>query len=84
MKLQEPTVDMVAFRSELLALLSKHAGKVSAMEMLGVVAYTAGQCIALQDAATVTPKMAMQVVNMNIQKGNADAVDARLRLMPRA
>lgn len=84
MKLQEPTVDMAAFRTDLLALLDKHAGKLGAMEMLGLVAYTTGQCIALQDAAKITPAIAMDVVSRNIEKGNADAVGAKLRLMPRA
>jgi hypothetical protein len=84
MKLHEPTLDMEAFRKEALALMRKHAGHLSAMEMLGILAYTTGQCIALQDSRKVTAEIAMQVVRMNIQKGNADAVGEHLSLMPRA
>lgn len=51
-------------------LVSKHAAKVSSLELLAIAANMLGKLIALQDQRTVTPKMAMEVVARNIEFGN--------------
>ncbi len=49
-------------------------GDVTAMEMLAVLAYCTGQCIALQDMLNITPEMAMDLVLKNIQAGNMEII----------
>lgn len=55
---------------ELCALLARHAGNLSAMDMLAVAANVVGKLVAMQDQRMVTPEMAMQVVADNIEYGN--------------
>lgn len=50
------------------------AGEASTMEVLAVLAYSVGQCIALQDMTKVTPQIAMDMVLRNIAAGNMDIV----------
>ena len=49
-------------------------GDISAMEVLAVLAYCVGQCIALQDMTKVTSEMAMELVAQNIEAGNMDVL----------
>jgi len=55
---------------DLIALVNKHAGKVTSLELLAIGANMLGKMIALQDQRTVTPAFAMEVVASNIEKGN--------------
>lgn len=55
---------------ELCVLLDKHAGHLTAMDMLAVAANLLGKLVAMQDQRTVTPAMAMEVVAKNIERGN--------------
>lgn len=63
-----------AFYQELLALLKKHAGHLDAQEMLAVASNVVGKLIAMQDQRTMTPAMALQIVQENIEKGNRHAM----------
>ena len=65
---------MEAFRSDLLAVLNKHAGALDASEMMALAAYTTGQIMAMQDARKWSPSQAMDVVAKNIEAGNAQAI----------
>ena len=60
---------------DLCALVEKHAGKISALELLAVAANMLGKLIALQDQRTLTSEMAMEIVAINIEKGNQQALD---------
>jgi len=59
---------------DLCALVSKHAHKLSSLELLAVAANMLGKLIAMQDQRTVTREMAMDVVTQNIEHGNQDVV----------
>lgn len=59
---------------DLCALVNKHAGKLSSLEILAVAANMVGKIIAMQDQRTVTPGMVMKVVAANLEHGNQDAL----------
>lgn len=59
-------------------------GDITAMDLLGVLAYTTGACIAQQDHRKVTPMEAMNHVTVNIQAGNQAAVEEVLGAKPGA
>lgn len=69
-KSELPTARLMEFRNDMLDVLSKHAGDLQANQMLSMAAYFVGQLIALQDQRTMTPAMAMDLVSINIEKGN--------------
>ena len=60
---------------ELVALVNKHAGHLSALEMLAVAANMLGKLLALQDQREITPEQAMQVIAHNIEMGNRQVVE---------
>jgi hypothetical protein len=60
---------------ELTALLNRHAGKITAIEILAIAANMVGKLIALQDQRTTTPEVAMEVVIQNLQSGNQQVLD---------
>ena len=74
MRSKAPTPAMEAFRSDLLAVLNKHAGALDASEMMALAAYTTGQIMAMQDARKWSPSQAMDVVAKTIEAGNAQAI----------
>lgn len=55
---------------DLCALVNKHAGKLSSLELLAVASNMIGKLIALQDQRTVSPSAAMELVAKNIEYGN--------------
>ena len=59
---------------DLAKLLSKHADKLSPLEVLAVAANMLGKLIALQDQRAITPDLAMETVAQNIERGNAHAI----------
>lgn len=63
----------IAF-DDLIALCSKHADKLTKLELLAVAANMLGKLVALQDQRYVSPEKAMTVVFENIQAGNGEAV----------
>lgn len=60
---------------DLCALVNKHAGKLSALELLAVAANMIGKLVALQDQRSVTPAEAMEVVAKNIEHGNQQVLE---------
>ena len=59
---------------DLADLLRKHAGEVSAIELLAIAANMLGKMVALQDQRIITPAMAMETVARNIEIGNQQAL----------
>jgi hypothetical protein len=59
---------------DLTALVSKHANKLTPLELLAVAANMLGKLIALQDQRKTTPEMAMRVVSDNIEYGNQSVI----------
>lgn len=74
LKVSAPTPAHREMRDAVIEVMRKFGDRVTPMEQLAVVSYMAGQLIALQDQKTVTPEMAMEVVNANLQAGNQDVV----------
>ena len=72
--MKQPTLDHMAFRDDLLAVLNKHAGALDGSEMMALAAYTVGQIMAMQDARKWTPALAMEIVAKNIEAGNEQAI----------
>lgn len=60
---------------DLCKLVSKHAPKVSAVELLAIAANMLGKLVAMQDQRTLTPDQAMEVVAKNIESWNQEIVD---------
>jgi hypothetical protein len=79
-----PTIQMEAFRNDLIALMDKHAGRLDASAMMAIAAYTTGQIMAMQDARKWSPALAMEVVAKNLEAGNAQAISDADKWMPRA
>jgi hypothetical protein len=60
---------------DLCALVNRHAGKLSSLELLAVAANMIGKLVALQDQRSVTPAQAMEVVAKNIEQGNQQVLE---------
>lgn len=60
---------------DLVALLRKHEGKVSAIEMLAIAANVVGKLAALQNQRGVTSEIAKEVIAQNILAGNRQALE---------
>lgn len=73
-RVQQPTPAHRAFRDDIIALLKKHAGHLSALEMLALACHLVGQLIAMQDQRKVTREMALQILMKNVEQGNAEAI----------
>jgi hypothetical protein len=58
---------------ELVALVNRHASKLSALEVLAIASNMVGKLIALQDQRKTTPEKVMQLVAANIELGNKQA-----------
>jgi hypothetical protein len=81
--LQQTTEKHEAFKNDLVAMLRKHAGDLSAPEMLALISYLVGQVIALQDGNTMTREQALELVSKNIEQGNKDAAEEHLMRAPK-
>lgn len=60
---------------DLCALASKHADKLSAIELLAVASNMLGKLVAMQDQRTTTPSEAMEIVAQNLEHGNAQVLE---------
>lgn len=72
-KLAKPEHE-VAYQ-DLCRLVSTHADKVTALELLAIAANMVGKMVALQDQRTVRPALAMETVAKNIEFGNRQVLD---------
>lgn len=70
----EPTAEHIACMNDFKAVLVKHQ-HLRPEEMLALVSQLVGNLIAFQDQTRYTPATAIRVVDMNIQIGNAVAVE---------
>jgi uncharacterized protein YejL (UPF0352 family) len=75
MSLHQAKPEHEVLYQEIVALIDKHAGKLSAMEMLAVASNMLGKLIAMQDQRVITPAMAMEIVAHNIEHGNKEVLD---------
>lgn len=60
---------------DLCKLVSKHADKLSALELLAVASNMIGKLIAMQDQRTVTRDKALDVLIKNLELGNVQVLD---------
>jgi hypothetical protein len=60
---------------DLTKLVSKHAGKLTPLELLAIAANMLGKLVALQDQRKTSPAMAMEVVAQNLENGNKQVLD---------
>ena len=60
---------------DMVALIRRHADKLTALELLAIGANMLGKLVALQDQRTTSPEMAMKVVSANIERGNKEVID---------
>lgn len=77
MRTKPPSAAAISAREDILAAMQRHVAKMDALEILAVLSYTVGQCVAMQDQRTVSSEMAMEIVAANVEAGNVDAI-ARL------
>lgn len=59
---------------DICALVSKHASKLSAAELLAVAANMVGKLVAMQDQRKMTPDAAMEIVAKNLELGNSQVL----------
>ena len=60
---------------DLVALVSKHADKMTAMEILAVAANMVGKLAAMQDQRKMTPEAVMELIAQNVEVGNKTVID---------
>lgn len=77
MKTVLPSAALLAYASDLKAVIARHQ-HLSAMEMLAGASHLVGVLVALQDQTKITPRMAMDLVSQNIEKGNLEAISGLL------
>lgn len=61
--------------ADLLALIRKHADKITAEELLAIAANMLGKLIAYQDQRTMTHERAIKTILSNIERGNQQAIN---------
>lgn len=75
-----------AFQDHLLAVMQEELGKrdLPKEDMLAALAYLVGRVIAMQDQRKMTAAQAIQLVQDNIELGNADQIAALEKTQGRA
>ena len=66
----------VAVMDDFKAVLTKHANSLTPQEMLALSSQLVGQLLALQDQTRMTPDMGLALIQINIEMGNAEAIQA--------
>ena len=64
---------------ELAALVSRHAGALTALEILAIAANMTGKIVAMQDQRAVSPAQAMEIVSRNLERGNAQVIEELMK-----
>lgn len=75
MKTVPTSVDHDAFRQDVLNVLAKHGSKLSAEEMLALLANMTGQMAAMMDQRKFTPQQVTDLIAENLQHGNKAVVN---------
>lgn len=60
---------------DICALMTKHAGKLTPLELLAIGANMIGKLVAMQDQRKVSPALAMETVAANIESGNRQVIE---------
>src|SRR3954470_10144997 len=60
---------------DLCDLLQRHAQGISSLEMLAIASNVVGKLLALQDHRTVSIEEAREVIVINIERGNEQAIE---------
>jgi hypothetical protein len=60
---------------DLIQLVRKHTDQLSPLELLAVAANMVGKLLALQDQRKTTPERALEVISLNIEQGNRQAIE---------
>lgn len=72
-KIVQTSKEHTAFRDDMLKVLKKHQ-HMDPQAMLAVASNLVGQLIAMQDQRKLSPDAVMEVVQSNIELGNAAAI----------
>jgi hypothetical protein len=72
---QMPSMTALNFREETRLLLLKYSGDLPADQMLAMASHMVGQILAMQDQRVMTPDMALEIVSLNIEAGNAEMIE---------
>jgi hypothetical protein len=75
MSIKQPGPEHEVAYKDLCALVSKHADKLTALELLAIAANMVGKLIAMQDQRKITPDQALQMVGQNIEMGNQQVIE---------
>ena len=67
-------------KNDMMEALRPHADAIGQAGLLAVTAYTVGMLVALQDSTKVTPDMALDLVNSNIEAGNKEVLSNLLKV----
>lgn len=65
-----------ALKNDLLGVMRKHGGDVSAIEMLAIAARIVGQMTAMQDQRRYSSEAVMETVARNIEAGNREFIES--------
>lgn len=60
---------------DIIKLVAKHADKLSSVELLAIASNMLGKLIAAQDQRQLTPEEVMDIVSVNIEIGNQQALE---------
>ena len=52
-----------------------HGATLDAAELLAITAHLCGQLVALQDQRRMTPAMAIELVQQNLEQGNREVIE---------
>lgn len=73
-KTTEPTAAHLAYRAAIEQAIRDHGATLDALDLLAITSHLVGQLIAFQDQRKVTPAIAMEVVQRNLEQGNAEVI----------
>lgn len=69
-----PTPQHLAYREAIEKAMRDHGATLDALELLAITSHLVGQLVALQDQRKVTAEIALEVVQRNLEQGNAEVV----------
>ena len=76
MKVMAPTQADLALHADIMALIQRHLTPDNGERVLAIAAQVVGQALALQDQRTMTKDLALQLIMVNIETGNAGVIEA--------
>ncbi len=74
MKSSPPTEADRALHDDITALIKRHLTPDTSERVLAIAAQVVGQVLAMQDQRRMTADMAMQIIQTNIETGNAAVI----------